>query len=560
MTKQKFIKQTHKAVHAVHAASVALLLIATGAAMLVAYVVSPLWLLPVAASPGAGVFHDSAVWARRLPAYPALADNSALHSQEIARQAAVYGTIVDAQNLGTPVYEADIATPLRQVQLKSCDGISRPDLTTAWQAVPIPFYLQPNANGRAVIYQTATDTMWEFWGMYELAGQWQACGGGVMPGASAKQGAWPSPYGVTDSGLVLLGGQVSIADYRAGRINHAIGLTIPQVGSLLSWPATQGAGANVAAPGYGVRLQLDPALDVNSMGLSRFGRMVAKAAQEYGFIVWDSGPQVAVSVESPLSYTNRGAPDPFGGQLAATDLNNFPWAQLRVMPQDFGLTGHLPSILDFSASSAQVSAGDIVQLEWRSQNVDQCAIAGVITGAPAVGAAAVNPGAASSYTVQCSGPMGSVQRSVGIAVRDHPADLPYIPDAEIRITTNLAGQFSALADLYAAPRFEQIYKVMYYDQADWLQTTTEPGFALDTTKLPDGEQAVKARIFFRDGTQDTQILRIAVQNVPERLALPHPLSYETTPRVNTGLMLVGIVLSLAVGGLAGWLGWRKSVV
>ncbi|MEB0161112.1 hypothetical protein, partial [Pseudomonas sp. AH2 (2023)] len=69
-----------------------------------------------------------------------------------------------------------------------------------------------------------------------------------------------------------------------------------------SYPAQRSDGSlrpgtpNAIAEGQ--RFRLDPSLDVDSLKLTPLGKMVAKAAQKYGFIVVDKGGAVGVGVES----------------------------------------------------------------------------------------------------------------------------------------------------------------------------------------------------------------------------------------------------------------------
>lgn len=559
MNRTTFSTLFHRLLHAAHAAAVGGLVVFSAFAIFVAYVFSPAWLLPADAS-GTGIFAPSSAWNMELPVYPALASTSTQLGADVLRQVRQYGVAADASVQGAPVYVVDALVPLLAVLPYSCDGVTRPELAAQWQAVPVPFYAQPSDGGRMVVYQAGTDTLWEFSGMYKQADQWLACRGGMMQQASNKTGDWQSPLGVTSSGLALLGGQVSMNEYRAKRIDHAIGLSLPELGALAGWPATQNvSGVGSRSPAAGQRLQLDPLLNLDSLGLSPFGRAVALAAQKYGFIIWDEGSQVAISMESPLSATTRGAPDPYSG-LSVT-LANFPWDSLRALPQGYGRSGQLPVVDSFTSSASQVDEGDTVRLAWRARNVSSCSIAGVITKAAATGEAlSASLSRPSSFTLACSGPNGSVSQSLAVGVRGSPAALPYVPDSALTITTNIAGQFSPIEELYGSDDFVEIYKVMYYDQENWLQTSTKPAFILDTTQLPDGDRSVRARVFFRDGTEETKMLNVAVRNQPEELILAGPLAYETISSTNSVILAVGAGLSLLVASFTGWLGWRKTRV
>ncbi len=108
---------------------------------------------------------------------------------------------------------------------------------------------------------------------------------------------------------------VSINDVRSGRIDHAVALAIPldQVASGFVWPAKRSDGESTAADAIpeGARLRLDPSLQVESLGLTPIGTMVALAAQQYGFIVTDRSGTVAVPAEGPYAYRAAVGVDPW---------------------------------------------------------------------------------------------------------------------------------------------------------------------------------------------------------------------------------------------------------
>ena len=112
----------------------------------------------------------------------------------------------------------------------------------------------------------------------------------------------------------------------------------------ISWPATRSDGWN---PKHlsdcipeGLRFRLDPAVDVAALHLSPVGRAIAKAAQTYGFVVWDKGGAITLRAENPKSCTLLGQPDPypgiFAGKPAWSILQGFPWDKLQFLPMDYG--------------------------------------------------------------------------------------------------------------------------------------------------------------------------------------------------------------------------------
>ena len=80
----------------------------------------------------------------------------------------------------------------------------------------------------------------------------------------------------------------------------------------------------------GARVQLDPTLDLDSLGLTDYEKTIAKALQEYGMILVDDGGGMAFYVVHPISAKNN----PDGGILPDKDyvsLENIPADKFRVL-------------------------------------------------------------------------------------------------------------------------------------------------------------------------------------------------------------------------------------
>lgn len=221
-------------------------------------------------------------------------------------------------------------------------------LASQWRAVPIPSYATPSADSDAemTIYQPATDTLWEFWKARRIDGGWQACWGGAMPAASKNDGIWPRPYGATATGLPLIGGLIRVDELRRGQIDHVMGISLVDVDNwnVVSWPANRSDGWNPSRLPHripeGLRFRLDPALDVDALPLHPVARIIAKAAQTYGFVVWDKAGAIALRAEDPKRFTVLGQPDPYraiwNGTPSYAILAGFPWERLQFLPPDYG--------------------------------------------------------------------------------------------------------------------------------------------------------------------------------------------------------------------------------
>ena len=534
---QKHKNKLHQGLHAVHFGFTGGLLAAL-ACLVAVYSLAPALL--VQAGSGSAPFASGSTWNTALPAHPALAANSPAIIQSISGQADSYGTSVDNTDRGAPVYVADPSTPTVAVTPWGCGGPADASLAAPWSAAPIPFYAVPSsgASNRMLVVQPTTQTVWEFSGMYKSGGQWFACKGGQIASTTVSSGRFPGSQGANTSGLAQLGGQISITDMQNGRVNHAIGLALPQTSGVP----------------LGTRLLLDPALDLNSLGLSAYGKMVARAAQVYGFVVWDVASKVSVYAENPLSYTVRGAPNPYG----APSLSGFPWEKLKALPINYGTSNHLPLLNTFDVSATSVAQNQSVELSWQAINISECAIPGVASNLGASGTVRTKPLLSSgAFSISCSGPNGSVTRTLNVTVPTGEQALPPPPPQALNVTNPIGGSVQVVAELFDPSELERVQKVVFYDRGDLLQATTKTPFMLDTEGIPDGKYVLAAHIFYRDGTKDTQ--NISVQILNHLTPLRFTSAVTSTPAQSPAIILsAGMVTSFTVMAMTGWYGWHKG--
>jgi hypothetical protein len=231
--------------------------------------------------------------------------------------------------------------------------------------IPIPPFAaqSTNADHTMIIYQPSRNTLWELWRVQkDASGNWQVGWAGKMTDVSRSNGIWPVPEGTTASGDALLGVVVRIEELHAGQINHAIDLELPRTIVLsrnalpanspgatvpYSWPANRppdGASSNPYAVPEGLRFRLDPSLNLNGLHLSPVARTIAVAAQKYGFIVENTGPDCGIKLGNPQPYEAAGRSDPYkalfgkayGSGYSPKVMANFPWSHLQALPFNYG--------------------------------------------------------------------------------------------------------------------------------------------------------------------------------------------------------------------------------
>ncbi|HIW28657.1 MAG TPA: malectin [Candidatus Luteococcus avicola] len=282
-----------------------------------------------------------------------LAANSAAQAADLAKQVRDYYGGVAAfnahqYNVALETVGADV--PTVDVTWVDCQkkGSLPADIYTGaayFKKVPIPAEAAPavGTDGQLSIYQPSTDRLWEFWKAKKVGNTWQACWGGRIDKVSTNLGYFRESYGVSATNVSLTGGMITLADVRRGSINHAMSVAIinPAPYQQISWPAQRSDG-HPASKGLireGQRFRLDPSLDLSKYDLTPMGRMVAEAAQTYGFIVTDKSGAVAVPTESGLREKATTGRNPWDTLLTVPDykvLENFPWDKTQFMPLDYG--------------------------------------------------------------------------------------------------------------------------------------------------------------------------------------------------------------------------------
>lgn len=256
---------------------------------------------------------------------------------------------VNAYADGVQLFVSTPDTPKVQVVYRDCgrrgyvpDGLY--DGRRHFVDVPIPLDAEPmpGDDGQLSVWAPHEDRLWEFWVARKRGDTWEACWGGRVDRVSENAGRFEPPFGVNASGLVMSGSMISVQEAQAGRIEHAMGLAIPQPANYFVYPAqrTDGVDSSPAAIPEGARLRLDPALDVDTLGLTPLAAAIARAAQTYGFIVTDRSGGVSVICEGGTAEAQRTGADPWQEVLQGTPpyevMRGFPWDRMQVVELGYG--------------------------------------------------------------------------------------------------------------------------------------------------------------------------------------------------------------------------------
>ena len=296
-------------------------------------------------------FSATSFWNTPLPDNAPLHPNSSVYVQNIVRQVrthySTYGDI-STYSYTPPIYVVPDDTPPVKVRHSDCTNGGSIDtgLESQFAAVPIPADAVPSegTDSQMVIYQPSSGQLWDFWRGEKRVEGWYTCWGGRIQNVSNSQGIFKWPYGATATGLPFLGGIITIGQLQSGSINHALGIGIMETrAGIHSWPANRHDGwvndENAVAEGQ--RFRLPSNLDLDSMNMHPVARMIAKAVQKYGLVIWDTGGYVGFGAENPARIISKGLSDPYiaiyDGTPSYEILKEFPWEQLQALAWDYGM-------------------------------------------------------------------------------------------------------------------------------------------------------------------------------------------------------------------------------
>lgn len=295
-------------------------------------------------------FGASSFWRSSIATAPTDASSRAMVDALVSTVTDRFGGIAafNAHTYNSHLYTATAATPKVDFAFSDCQrkGATPSGLLGdggQFDDVPVPVgaVAATGSDAELSIFSPSTDQLWEFWKAARTAsGGWSACWGGRIDHVSTSPGYFLGGFGATATGLPNAGGAVRLAEITSGRIDHAISLAIPSPAeaSDFSWPAQRSDGFDTspAALPEGSRLRLDPGLDLSTLHLTAAGLTIARAAQQYGFVVVDKAGSVSVIAEA---VDKVGTTDPWRTALGVPDyavLKNFPWSSLQVIQRDYG--------------------------------------------------------------------------------------------------------------------------------------------------------------------------------------------------------------------------------
>jgi dienelactone hydrolase len=280
-------------------------------------------------------------------------------------QVAQFGSWVNTTVWSAPVYVVPADQPRIAIRVNSAYtpyGLSdRALLATDLDSVPLPDDASPAgppesktvpwSDHELIVYQPSTDTAWELYHLVKGQWGWSVTDGGRITHVSSSNGAYApwitgKPHGMTASGIPLLAALQRVDELQQGSIDHAVAISVPHARKdAVKWPATRTDGdfTTPDAVTEGTRFRLPASLDIDSLALTPYAKMIAKAIQAHGMVVIDkncrpsvaSCPAVTFKAEDPRPRPDAATVNPyaaiFGGVPENHLFDNFPWDRLQVL-------------------------------------------------------------------------------------------------------------------------------------------------------------------------------------------------------------------------------------
>ena len=247
----------------------------------------------------------------------------------------------DASEYSYTVYFVDSSTPRWDVPCTryKCTIVTPEETrkTEVLPDVPIPPEARPSSgtDGQMIVIDTSTYTEYNLWGVERTPTGWTARNGSIY---NILWDAMPTRYGSRGAGLPYYAGLVRPWEILQGQIDHAIAFAYPYPAEgRCVFPAskTDGNSSLPYAIPEGARLQLDPTLteaDFDRMGLSRTGKIIAQALQQYGMILINYAGRPKINVENlednPFATVKWSDPEL---NLPTDVIANIPYTSFRVL-------------------------------------------------------------------------------------------------------------------------------------------------------------------------------------------------------------------------------------
>lgn len=287
-------------------------------------------------------FSDDSPWNSRVDDHVAVDAQSAEMIADWSTSSP-YGSYlwVNRDAFSIPLYWADERTPRQTVRCEvGGSGFAGDNGIDASAEIPMPDGASPDAysDGHLLVVDRTAQREWGLFRAQRAGDGWHCGlgadmdlrGDGVRPIAQSNP-TWYTSHGARACGFPLVAGLIRPEEVRAGRIEHALVTAYPHIRAGIYTPPASTAQntINEAIKSRGIpcggRIQLDPALDLDSLELSEGARVIARALQEYGAYVGDYSDSLSLYADnSPEALAQW-------DEIPLDDLNKLDLEQFRVL-------------------------------------------------------------------------------------------------------------------------------------------------------------------------------------------------------------------------------------
>ncbi|MBF0565697.1 MAG: hypothetical protein HQK89_10675 [Nitrospirae bacterium] len=289
-------------------------------------------------------FSGTSPWNTPLPANPTIDPNSSSMISTLTKKINTINGNFVKWTVPLFVIDSQAAPKVTVTGSGPFDPAVDPNGTGIATGIPIPVgvWPDPSTDGHMLLVDPVAKKSWDFSRAQLTATGWVASTIAVWdltgPGyRTAFTGNYWWKYGSRGSGFPLIAGLIRPEEIAAGVINHALifagpinrlGLTSGGKTQLCSPSASRTDGTMYGSQYLleGARLQLDPALNLDTLNLSPATKIIAKAMQKYGMFNGDNASDISIYFE------NLGAD---GGAWKNynffSDLSKIPVGKFRVI-------------------------------------------------------------------------------------------------------------------------------------------------------------------------------------------------------------------------------------
>ncbi|HUO25462.1 MAG TPA: hypothetical protein VMU61_07330 [Candidatus Aquilonibacter sp.] len=268
-----------------------------------------------------------------------------------------------------------------------------------------------NGDRHVLVLDNSNCFLYELYSSYPNSdGSWDAASAAVWDLTTDEQRPW-TWTSADAAGLPIFAGLVRYDEVAAGEIPHALRFTLPDSQAAFVPPASHWAATStnpLAAP-MGMRLRLKSSYDIS--GFSANVQVILTALQKYGMIMADNGSAMYIS----------GAPDNRWNNDDLHNLSQVPASAFEVIQMTPLYTqanvpqGSAPTISSFTASSASVSAGASVTLNWNVSSASYVIVSPQV-GAVRGDSAIVTPSGTTTFTLYATSQYGRTSATTTVTV------------------------------------------------------------------------------------------------------------------------------------------------